>query len=211
MATHCLVNFLRRIQIHHRRYCTPRRHFHAIQRLHAAKLFAQSGYPSAKMQDIAKACGTSKSALYHYFPAKDDLLFAMLEEHLQEAISLVEKADVEAKTDGEQFARFVQRWIQKSAKARRRNMVAMNDVKYLPKSLQKRIVVLEIAATDAIAARLRRLNSTLPKHLYKPYTMLLLGMLNYTDTWFNASGKVKPAELAERISRLFLARFVTER
>ena len=40
--------------------------------------------------------------------------------------------------------------------------------------------------------------------------MLLLGMLNYTDTWFKASGKVKPAVLAERISRLFLAGFVTE-
>src|SRR5438874_2583900 len=44
----------------------------------AAALFAKVGYPNAKMQDIAKACGATKSMLYHYFPTKDDLLFAML-------------------------------------------------------------------------------------------------------------------------------------
>src|SRR5664279_811352 len=44
----------------------------------AAILFAREGYPSAKMQDIAVACGATKSMLYHYYPTKDDLLFAML-------------------------------------------------------------------------------------------------------------------------------------
>jgi AcrR family transcriptional regulator len=58
----------------------------------AAVLFAKVGYPSAKMQDIAKACGASKSMLYHYFPTKDDLLYAMLEEHLQRVIVALEEA-----------------------------------------------------------------------------------------------------------------------
>jgi AcrR family transcriptional regulator len=58
----------------------------------AAALFAKVGYPSAKMQDIAKACGASKSMLYHYFPTKDDLLYAMLEEHLQRVIVALEEA-----------------------------------------------------------------------------------------------------------------------
>ena len=40
----------------------------------AASLFAKVGYPNAKMQDIAQACGATKSMLYHYFPTKDDLL-----------------------------------------------------------------------------------------------------------------------------------------
>ena len=58
----------------------------------AAALFAKEGYPSAKMQDIAKACGATKSMLYHYFPTKDDLLFAMLMEHLERVVHSVEDA-----------------------------------------------------------------------------------------------------------------------
>jgi AcrR family transcriptional regulator len=44
------------------------------------------------MQDIAKACGATKSMLYHYFPTKDDLLFAMLMEHLERVVQSVEEA-----------------------------------------------------------------------------------------------------------------------
>ena len=58
----------------------------------AAVLFAKQGYPSAKMQDVAKACGATKSMLYHYFPTKDDLLFAMLNEHLERVLHGIEEA-----------------------------------------------------------------------------------------------------------------------
>lgn len=44
----------------------------------AAALFAKEGYPSAKMQDVAKGCGVTMFLLYHYFPAKEDLLSEML-------------------------------------------------------------------------------------------------------------------------------------
>ena len=58
----------------------------------AAALFADVGYPSAKMQNIAKACDASKSMLYHYFPTKDDLLLALLSEHLERLLAEIKLA-----------------------------------------------------------------------------------------------------------------------
>ncbi|WP_062361790.1 TetR/AcrR family transcriptional regulator [Variovorax paradoxus] len=177
----------------------------------AASLFAKVGYPNAKMQDIAKACGATKSMLYHYFPAKDDLLFAMLEEHLENLIASIEEITAQAGTAQQRFAAFVEVYVQKSAQSRRRHLSAMNDVKFLPKNLQNPLLALETRVTELAASLLRELNPKLSEDAYKPYTMLLLGMLNWTDTWYKPAGTMKPQELCDRISRLFLTGFLAEK
>jgi AcrR family transcriptional regulator len=177
----------------------------------AAALFAKVGYPNAKMQDIAKACGASKSMLYHYFPTKDDLLFDMLEEHLEKVIAGIEEVSAQGGSNKDRFGTFVQVFTQKSAQSRRRHVSAMNDVKFLPKPMQAPLIDLETKVTDLVAALLRQLNPGLPEDVYKPYTMLLIGMLNWTDTWYKPSGKMKPQELCDRISRLFLRGFLAEK
>ena len=177
----------------------------------AAALFAKEGYPSAKMQDIAKACGATKSMLYHYFPTKDDLLFAMLEEHLEKLIASIEEVTAQAGTHKQRFNEFVLVYTQKSAQSRRRHVITMNDVKYLPKPMQSPLLALERKVCEMIALLLRNLNPGLPEPVYKPYTMLLLGMLNWTDIWYKTSGTMKPQELCDRISRLFLRGFLAEK
>jgi AcrR family transcriptional regulator len=177
----------------------------------AAALFADMGYPSAKMQDIAKACGASKSMLYHYFPTKDDLLLALLSEHLERLIAEIEGAIEERGTIEQRFSRFVRAYVQKSAQSRQRHVSAMNDVKFLPRTMQKPILNLEIRAIDLVATLLRELNPGLSEDSYKPYTMLLLGMLNWTDLWYKPGGRMKARELCERISRLFLRGFLAEK
>lgn len=177
----------------------------------AAGLFAKVGYPSAKMEDIAKACGASKSMLYHYYPTKDELLAAMLEEHLQKVIAGLEEAAAQPGSARERFTAFVTVYAQKSAQSRRRHVSAMNDVKFLPRPMQAPLLALETTVTDLAAERLRELNPGLAEIAYKPYAMLLIGMLNWTDTWYKPGGPMKPAELCERISRLFLRGFLAEK
>src|SRR3989344_1816211 len=166
----------------------------------AAALFAKEGYPSAKMQDVAKACGATKSMLYHYFPTKDDLLFAMLMEHLERVVSSVNEAIAMQAPPREKLLAMVQAYTQKSAQSRRRHMIAMQDVKYLPRTKQTPLIELQ-----------REVNPGLPDDVYKPYTMMLIGLLNWTDMWYRPSGAMKPQELCDRISRLFLKGFMAEK
>jgi AcrR family transcriptional regulator len=177
----------------------------------AAALFASMGYPNAKMQDIAKACGASKSMLYHYYPTKDDLLFEMLEEHLLKLIDGIEEVIARSESSKECFTALIQVYAQKSAQSRRRHVTAMNDVKFLPKSMQTPLRGLEIKVTNLVVDVLRQQNQKLPDDVYKPYALLLIGMLNWTDTWYTPGGRMKPQELCERISRLFLKGFLAEK
>lgn len=177
----------------------------------AAVLFAKSGYPSAKLQDVAKACGATKSMLYHYFPTKDDLLLAILKEHLERVVQSIESALAQPGPPRDKMLALVQSYTQKSIQSRRRHMVAMQDVKYLPKGKQAPLIELQRRITELVADLLRTLNPDLPEDVYKPYSMMLIGMLNWTDVWYQPTGKVKPQELCDRMSRLFLKGFLAEK
>ncbi|OLB66694.1 MAG: hypothetical protein AUI10_01970, partial [Actinobacteria bacterium 13_2_20CM_2_72_6] len=41
----------------------------------ATRLFAEKGYENASVSEIVAAAGVTKGSMYHYFQAKDDLLF----------------------------------------------------------------------------------------------------------------------------------------
>lgn len=177
----------------------------------AAAIFAREGYPAAKMQDVAKACGATKSMLYHYYPTKDDLLFAMLQEHLGRLIAAMEEALGSKASPRERLQSLIEVYTQKSSQSRRRHMVAMNDVKYLPKARQTILIQLQRQLTELVSQLLRELNPGLPDEVYKPYTMMLIGMLNWTDFWYRPNGTVKPQELCDRLTRLFLKGFLAEK
>ena len=49
----------------------------------AARLFARQGFNGASVADLAAACGSSKSLVYHYFPSKEDILHAVMSAHLE--------------------------------------------------------------------------------------------------------------------------------
>jgi hypothetical protein len=58
---------------------------------------------------------------------------------------------------------------------------------------------------------LQELNPGLPEDVYKPYTMMLVGMLNWVDFWYRPTGTVKPQELCDRMARLFLKGYLGEK
>ncbi|PZA11772.1 hypothetical protein DNX69_11705 [Rhodopseudomonas palustris] len=176
----------------------------------AATLFAKVGYPSAKLQDVAKACGATKSMLYHYFPTKDDLLLALLIDHLERLLAEIDRALSESRSPEEQLQRFVDVFVTKSSQSRQRHVSAMNDAKFLPSEKRAQVLKLERKVRRTLSGLLRVVNPGLPDEVYAPYAMLLIGMLNWTDLWFRPAGKLKPRELCDRIARLYLDGFLSE-
>ena len=52
----------------------------------AAKVFAENGVGAATVEDIASAAGLTRGAFYSNFSTKDELLLAMLEDHVDQSI-----------------------------------------------------------------------------------------------------------------------------
>jgi AcrR family transcriptional regulator len=55
----------------------------------STQVFAEIGFDRASMVQVANKWGSSKAALYHYFPSKNAILFAILDRHLSELTSHV--------------------------------------------------------------------------------------------------------------------------
>jgi AcrR family transcriptional regulator len=179
----------------------------------AAALFARKGFDSATMIDVANAGGTSKSHLYHYFPAKEDLLFAIVSEHITEqAAELTAIVELPLPAE-ERFSRFVAAFVERSAHSRNEHLVLMNDLKYLPDAKRKQVRKLETRLVDLMVSLLKEINPDLmaPVKVQAPYAMLLFGMIIWTFTWYQKSGAISPGELAARIAQLFVHGFQNSR
>jgi AcrR family transcriptional regulator len=48
----------------------------------AAALFADEGFDRTSVAEVARACGISKANIYHYYNAKNDILFDILDDYL---------------------------------------------------------------------------------------------------------------------------------
>jgi AcrR family transcriptional regulator len=58
----------------------------------ARRVFARKGLAASKMTDLAAAAGISYGLVYHYFPDKEAVFAALVEESVQQGIRLVAEA-----------------------------------------------------------------------------------------------------------------------
>ncbi|MDQ2733412.1 MAG: TetR/AcrR family transcriptional regulator [Pseudomonadota bacterium] len=165
------------------------------------------------MLDVAVACGTSKSHLYHYFPGKEDLLFEIVSDHittLAAELAAIVALPIPAE---ERFSRYVKAFVVRAAHSRDEHVVLMNDLKFLAPVQRRQVRKMESQLVELMVGLLKEINPTLmlPDKVQAPYAMLLFGMIIWTLTWYRKSGAIAPAELAERISDLFVQGFKKSR
>ncbi|MGA8944253.1 MAG: TetR/AcrR family transcriptional regulator, partial [Thermoactinomyces sp.] len=57
----------------------------------AIKVFADSGFDQAKMDDIAKEAGVAKGTIYYHFKSKEDLFVGLMNEGVQKLIDFAKR------------------------------------------------------------------------------------------------------------------------
>ncbi len=175
----------------------------------AAALFASKGFEVTTMLEVAKSCNASKSHLYHYFPAKEDLLYAIIQHHTEKLSSaLAECLDPHLPPE-ERFERFVSTFVEIAAEYRNEQLVLANDLTFLPSAKVKRIQRQESDMVNMLTQLLKEINPRVMANaeLQSPYALLLFGMIIWTFTWYKKTGALTPKELASRIAGLFLNGF----
>lgn len=175
----------------------------------AAALFARKGYEITTMLEVANACGASKSHLYHYFPAKEDLLYAITRSHTEMLSAELAEVVARAATPAERFEGFVAKFVDIAADYRYEQLVLVNDLRFLPAAKLKAIQKMESELVTSLTGILKEINpkAMATAEVQAPYALLLFGMIIWTFTWYKKTGALTPAELAARITDLFLNGF----
>ena len=79
--------------------------------LRAEQLFAQRGFESVSMREIAEACDITKANIYYYFKDKESLYLQVLESDMLEMIEALNRAAQREGTARDKIARIAETFV----------------------------------------------------------------------------------------------------
>ena len=170
----------------------------------AAACFADKSYPAASMNDIAAASGTSKARLYHYYGAKEAILFDLLERYTQRLLGLIGQAEATAQRrsldDRAALHELVRSFLAEYETSATRHVALLNDTKFLGEGQRELILNRQ---RDVVSAVTRFLGRAYPERVtvgnQTAIAMMLFGMINWTFTWLRPGGPMSYAVFADEV------------
>ena len=167
----------------------------------AADLFARLGFQATSVSSLSAACKTSKSLFYHYYPSKEDVLYAVMASHIDQVVADVEAVNADEKPPRHRLADLVHSFMRHYVGAANRQKVLLNELGSLPEDKRSIIVKKQKWIVDSVRDILIGVNPRLGDDMAKARVeaMLLFGMLNWTHTWFDPSGPVAAKTVADMV------------
>jgi len=178
----------------------------------AANLFAEKGFSTTTIVDLAAACQSSRGALYHYFSSKEEILTQILEEHVSSMLDVLVQLG-EERLEPDAHLRAVARTMMRlNSENQSEQIVLLNDWNQLDEKKRQEIGAMQrriISIIRDVLARLDQRHRLTPR-LATSYAMSLLGSINYTYAWFDPKGPVSPEEYADQVVDVFLHGFLSQ-
>jgi AcrR family transcriptional regulator len=173
----------------------------------AARVFARQGMDKASMARIAAAAGVSKSLLYHYYPSKDDLIYAIIATHLERLDAALAAVDALGLAPERRLRGLVHAVLEVYRGADDFHRVQLSAAETMPAADRAAIRVLERRIVGRMAAALEALRPDLalgaPPRLMA-VTMSLFGTLNWAYMWFRDGGALSREAYADLATDLAL-------
>ena len=175
----------------------------------AAKLFAARGYRAVTVGDIAQDLGFTKSAIYYYFPNKEEILWAITEESYDAYIQLA--ADVLKKDLPPQqaLAAIIHSHAMQVMTRREWTAIFFKDQMEIYEKRQKlvRQRQREYAATIEKVYR-AGVEAGVFKDLPTPVVVnSIYGLCNWLYVWYRATGRISPDAVANYQVEILMSGF----
>ena len=173
----------------------------------AAQIFREKGFHAASMQDIAEAVNLQKASLYYHVSSKQEILLDLLNRALDLLIEQIEQSTAQPHPPDVKIRQAIDAYLQTMLEHRdlaavllleHRSLEPQYHARHIPRRDRFerlwRDLILEgqeqgvfACADPAVAAR------------------YLMGVMNWTITWYRPEGTLSPGDLAAQYGDLFLA------
>lgn len=172
----------------------------------AAAVFAEIGYASSTITDLTRATGLSRGALYHYFPSKEAILYEILDAQVRGFLDIVEDALQSSAVPVEKLRAVTRAIVEYNTQSPNEQVIVLNEVNQLAAADREKIEGLERCILSRLSELIMQVDggSAVTPNNRRVYTMMYLGMINYTFAWYNPNGPVKPKEYADLACALIL-------
>lgn len=172
----------------------------------AAQIISQKGFHAASMQDIAHAVNLQKGSLYHHVSSKQEILVALLDQALDMLIDRMQTVMARSLPPDEKLRLAIEDYLS--------GMLEHKDLSV--------VMLMEHRSLDAFHAAQHIPRRDRYEHLWRELVRegmeagifctqdvdmmvrALLGILNWTVTWYRPDGSLSPQQIASQFSTLFL-------
>jgi AcrR family transcriptional regulator len=164
----------------------------------AARLFARSGYSQVGMRDIADSLDIKGASLYHHFPSKEDILYAVCltvtREPVEENLPLL---DAEG-TPSSRLSALVRAHIEHLSRRKTEHLVGVHELNSLTAehraTIDDYLRYYHRRVRDVIAAGNRAGELDVPDARVAAFA--LLDMLNGFSGWYDPEGPLPVSAIA---------------
>ena len=179
----------------------------------AAQVFSQKGFHAASMQDIAQAVNLQKASLYHHIDSKQEILLALLDqafdlltEHIQPVISQPNPI-----ADKLQLAMCA--YLTDMLENRELASVLLLEYRSLRNEYRARHILRRDRFEQLWRDMIREGIDAGVFHSTDPAiaSRALLGVMNWTITWYHPEGPLTPRQIADQYADLFLSGLLQRR
>ena len=179
----------------------------------AVLIFSQKGFHATSMQDIAEAVNLQKASLYHHVSSKQEILVELLDQALDLLIDQIQYVLEQPLPPDEKLRQAVSVYLTTLINNRERAAVLLMEHRSLDPELHTRHIPrrdrFERLWRDLIYQGLSQgvFECTDPALTARA----LLGMMNWTITWYKPEGRLSADEIAENIADLALRGLLANR
>lgn len=169
----------------------------------ALKLFAQEGYHSTTLDEVAKVIGVSKATLYYYFRSKEEIIKAILNRSLDRMKQTLEIRKSPLSTR-EKLCQFIEYHITFAADNAELARITFEQLNILPKRSRE---VVKRKQREVVALLQDLLQQGVDEGIVsikdtKLAALAIIGMCNWTYHWYRPEGKLTPGQIADMYIKL---------
>jgi TetR/AcrR family transcriptional regulator, cholesterol catabolism regulator len=172
----------------------------------AARIFSEKGFDATSMQDIAEAVNLQKASLYHHFSSKQEILISLLDQALDLINSRLEAVLGQDLTPDEKLRQAMVCYLQTIADNQNLSAVLLLELRSLDPDLKARHASRRekfeqlwrnLILEGEQAGKFNSMDASLTGRA-------ILGVMNWTVTWYRRDGPRSASEIANLFADLLL-------
>lgn len=173
----------------------------------AANLFWAQGYAATTTRGLASAMGMKKASLYNYINSKEDLLYWLCIDSLQNIHLAVEEAVVSHENPTQRVKALIGAHVSAMLEDKNKHAVMLTEMRSLTSERRHEVIGLRDDYENLIRSILAEAQKDggLRTDLSAKYLELsLLNLMNWAIFWFRPNQEMSPEQLSETFATLFL-------
>jgi len=166
----------------------------------AVRMFNERGFHATSLEEVATSLGITKPTIYHYLGNKEQVLIECMTIGLIQLQEAAAKARAEPGTAVDRLRGFLKRYAEVNMAEFGQCVIRTGDELLSPEGLEK-LRSLKRPIDDAMRSFISEgiEEGSIAPHDPKMLAFTLAGALNWPARWYDTSGELSSAEIAEQL------------